>query len=345
MSKTQPILICGAGSIGERHISNLRVLGYENLAVYRTLNRPYRTGIPDLPVYTDLAAALESFRPDVAFITNPTSLHLDVALACARHGCHLFIEKPLGHSLEQVDSLNSVLESHGRHAMVGYMLRFHPLFTQLKRWIDEGPDGTIGRPIWARSSWGEHVPDWHPWEDYRDSYSVRNDLGGGPSLTLSHELDLIVWFCGSPTGVAILPNTATPLEVACEHGVDMLISFVNGATANVHLDYYQSPPSRSWELVGTRGRVVIDYAEGTLTRYANVIGQPSGGPDLLSAAAEAISVPSDWQRNDLFLAEVQYFFECICSNIQPEPGLKAAADVVALALGALSNPTVPVTHA
>jgi predicted dehydrogenase len=318
-------------------------LGYEDIAVWRTQNKPYRIPVGELPVYADLDVALEDFRPRVAFITNPTSLHLDSALACARADCHLFIEKPLGSNLEHLDELDSILERSHRYVMVAYMLRFHPLFVRVKRWLDEGDEGTLGRPVWARSSWGEHIPDWHPWEDYRESYSVREDLGGGPALTLSHEIDLMAWLLGQPTGVAILPNSATPLEIACDHGVDMLLSFAEGATANIHLDYYQSPPSRSWEIVATNGRVEIDYVAGVLRRYAKVIGRPSGSNSSPSPT-ETIAVPMGWERNDMFIAEVRYFFECISSGVPPEPGLKQAADVMASALGTLSNPTVAVTR-
>ena len=82
------ILICGAGSIGERHLRNLLTLGYGEIAVYRTRNLPFRTLERVFPVYTDLDQALADYRPDVAFVTNPTALHMDTGLRCAQAGCH-----------------------------------------------------------------------------------------------------------------------------------------------------------------------------------------------------------------------------------------------------------------
>ena len=64
--------------------------------------------------------------PDAAFICNPSSLHLPMALACVAAGCDLFIEKPLSDNLQGVDRLLEAVHSQHRVAMVGHQLRFHP---------------------------------------------------------------------------------------------------------------------------------------------------------------------------------------------------------------------------
>ena len=51
---------------------------------------------------------------------------LDVALAAAKAGCHLFIEKPVSHTLDQLDELMALVEQNRLVTMVGYHLRFHP---------------------------------------------------------------------------------------------------------------------------------------------------------------------------------------------------------------------------
>jgi predicted dehydrogenase len=291
----------------------------------------------ELPVYTSLAEALKIFRPTVAFITNPTALHVLTALECARAGCHLLVEKPVSHNLDGLAGLQEELDRRGVVAMVAYMLRFHPLLRQVKTWLDEGPQGTLGRPVHARVSWGEHVPDWHPWEDYRDSYSTRPELGGGPALTLSHELDTLVWLFGRVQRIVGLAGFTSPLEVKCEHSVDMLLEFAAGPVANVHLDYFQRPPQRSWELVCSRGRVVFDYFAGTLTRFDGVIGKvPTGGvPEQFRQLN--VSVPSGFDRNDMFIAELEYFFKCLASGSKPAPGLAEAGESVRIARAVLDS--------
>lgn len=331
-------LVCGVGSVGERHIRNLLTLGERDIAVFRSRNLSFRTLDADLPAYTDLGRALAEFRPDAALITNPTSLHLPVALECARGGCHLLIEKPVSHLPAGLDTLQAELDRVGRVAMVGYMLRFHPLFRQVRRWLDAGDHGPLGRVVFLRSSWGEHLPDWHPWEDYRTSYAAREELGGGPALTLSHELDLVVWMLGAPDRVLAMANRASPLETSCEHAADFLLGFPSGATANVHLDYFQRPPHRSWELVGTRGRVSIDYYAGRAQLWRGPIGEipPASGP--VQPAAEIINVPAGFDRNQMFLDELRHFLDCIRNGHRPEPGLAAAAESVRVAQARLCFP-------
>ena len=63
-------------------------------------------------------------RPDALFVTNPNHLHLSLAIAAARQGCHLFIEKPISHALEGVDDLIEIVERKNLVALVAYQFRF-----------------------------------------------------------------------------------------------------------------------------------------------------------------------------------------------------------------------------
>lgn len=329
------ILVCGVGSIGERHIQNLLTLGQTQIAVYRTRNLPYRTPDSDFPLYTDLDRALAEFQPEIAFVTNPTAFHIPVALRCARAGCHLFIEKPVSHTLDGLESLQEELDKHGRFAMIGYMMRFHPLFKQIKEWLEQGEDSPLGRAVFVRACWGEHVSDWHTWEDYHESYAVRPELGGGPALTLSHELDILVWMFGASSEVVAMVSNSSALDIACEHAADFLIRFSDGVTANVHLDYYQRPPQRTWELVGTKGRVTVDYYAGTATFSPGSKGSDPGSVDNRNLIAEAYRLPAGFDRNELFISEIKYFLECLRTGSKPVPGIFDAAEPVRIARNAL----------
>ncbi len=338
MSASHRILVCGVGSVGERHIRNLVSLGFQNIAVYRTRNLPFRDLSVPIPIYTELKKALADFSPTVTFITNPTASHVPIALEAARANCHLFIEKPISHNLDGLEELSRTLASHDCMAMVGYMLRFHPLFQQVKRWLEEGPDGIIGQPIFLRTTWGEHLPDWHPWEDYRESYAAQSSMGGGPALTLSHDLDLLVWWFGAPEQVVGLPNSTSPLDLQVEHSIDMLLGFPQGVTANVHLDFCQHPPSRMWELVCSRGKVYIDILAGTLTRWESPIGGIHGGGQSGSLSpADVQTLPETFDRNDLFLEELRYFFSCLEAGEQPMPDIATGAESVRIAQRALAK--------
>jgi predicted dehydrogenase len=322
------ILICGLGSVGTRHLRNLRAMGHNDVAAFRARGLDLGEALAGVPTFDSLETALRQYLPEVALVTNPTAMHMETALACARAGCHVFIEKPLSHDEHGIDDLIRELRHNERLGMVGYMLRFHPLFRQVKEWVALGEQGPIGRIIWMRTAWGEHLPDWHPSEDYTTSYAARADLGGGPELTLSHELDLVAWLMDSePVTVLKLKNCSAPLPIAVPHGVDMLFAFANGATANVHVDYFQVRPSRQFEIVGTGGRAVLDYYAGRLTLYPGRIGEPAA-----DAAPQEIEVPAEWDRNDMFVSELGYFMQCLAEGRQPQPSIEAAARVVRMAI-------------
>ena len=163
------ILIAGFGSIGRRHFHNLLALGERDILFYRT----GRSILPSeelqgFVVETDLSRAL-AHRPEAVIVANPTALHLDVAIPAAGAGCHVFLEKPISHTLEGVDRLEEAIRRGGGQVFVGYQFRFHPGLRQVKRWLDEG---AIGRPLSIHAHWGEYLPGWHPWEDYRQGYSA-----------------------------------------------------------------------------------------------------------------------------------------------------------------------------
>ena len=78
------ILICGSGSIATRHYQNLRILGYKNIIFYKTSNsKVLDKKIRKEKIYYNLNKALDE-KPDIAFICNITSLHVDVAIECAK---------------------------------------------------------------------------------------------------------------------------------------------------------------------------------------------------------------------------------------------------------------------
>ena len=310
------VLVCGLGSIGERHINNLLTIGYEDIVVYRKRNLPLRTLDREFLSFSSLKEAL-STNPDVAFVCNPTHLHLSTALSCIDSGCHVFVEKPLSNSTNGLANLKVLAEQKSCKVMVGYMMRFHPCLQTIKKWIDAG---VIGQIVYLRSQWGEYLPDWHPWEDYRTSYAASKTMGGGPGLTLSHELDTMLWLAGEYTEAVAMKNYASMLELETEHGIDLLIRFKTGATGNLHMDYFQSPPARTLEVIGTEGRLQFDYFNSMLARY-KLKGEE---------AEEIYDVSQTFDRNDLFVNEIKYFLNAITSDSQVEPGIEEGIQVIHL---------------
>ena len=286
-------LIAGFGSIGRRHLRNLRSLGETDILLYRTHHSTLDDEeIQGLVVETDLEAAL-SHRPDAVIVANPTALHMEVAIPAARAGCAILMEKPIANSLERIDELEDALnQGHGK-VLVGFQFRFHPALVHMKNLL-QGP--ALGRPVSVRAHWGEYLPAWHPWEDYRKSYSARSDLGGGVALTLSHPLDYLRWLLGDVEQVWGYSGRFGDLELDVDDTAEMGLRFSNGAVASVHLDYLQRPPVHRLEIVCTEGTLEWNNATGAARIFR-----------ASTDAWESFLPPVGFDRNDLFLAELRNF--------------------------------------
>jgi predicted dehydrogenase len=292
-------LIAGLGSIGRRHLRNLLALGERDILLYRT----HLSTLPDdelaaFPVETDLHAAL-AHRPDAVIIANPTALHLDVAIPAAEAGCHLLMEKPVASKLdERVSALQTAIDRAGVKTLVGFQFRFHPVLERVKALLNTG---RIGRPLSFRAHWGEYLPGWHPWEDYRLSYAARKDLGGGVVNTLSHPLDYVRWLFGEVDALSAFTGQVSDLELAeVEDLAEISLQFKSGVIGSVHLDYFQQPPAHWLEIAGTHG----------LLRWENETAQAR----LYDAQADCWEVsgpPPGFERNNMFLGEMEHFLRII----------------------------------
>src|SRR5882724_12173958 len=100
------IAILGCGSIGRRHLRNLQALGQTNLVAFDPVPQAREQVAAEMGINVYATTAeLWQQNPDVALITAPSNLHIPLALEAVRSGCHIFVEKPLSHSLEQIDVL------------------------------------------------------------------------------------------------------------------------------------------------------------------------------------------------------------------------------------------------
>ena len=291
------VLVVGLGSIGRRHVRNLRARGVTEIVAFRARGVDTRPLADDERVET--VGSLEdglAWGPDIVFVTNATALHLETARAAVEAGAHVFVEKPLSHDLAGVDDLLAQARARRRHIMVGCNLRFHPVIARARQLLAEG---AIGRPVSARFSVGEYLPDFHPWEDHRDSYAARRELGGGVLLTQIHDIDLMVWFFGMPTRVSATVAAVGDLGIDVED-LAVVSSEYDRLIAEVHLDYLERPGRRWFLVVGTGGKLEWSQADGGLVVWRH--GEPE--PTIYPA-------PAGYGRNDMFLAEVDHVLRVV----------------------------------
>ena len=252
-------LICGLGSIGSRHLKILRELGDFGLWAYRTgkatIGSSHQKEASPDRVFNDLELALDA-KPDAVLITNPTFLHLDVAISVAARGISLFIEKPLDCNLEKVNGLQQQVSEKLIPVLVGFNMMFHPAILKIIELLE---NQTIGEITSSISHWGTYLPGWHPWEDYKQNYAARSDMGGGVVLTMCHELNYLTDFFGKVLHVKAMETQKRTLGITGEEGVNILLGHETGVISNVHLNYTQKPYRRTCEIIGEKGTLFWDY--------------------------------------------------------------------------------------
>lgn len=316
-------LIAGLGSIGRRHLRNLLALGEQDILLYRT----HQSTLDDkefsgIPVETDLEKAL-AYRPDGVIISNPTSLHLDVAIPAAKAGCHILLEKPVSHTLDQIDEFQNAVQHAGVQVLVGYQFRFHPVLQNISRLLSEG---AIGRPLSVRAHWGEYLPQWHPWEDYRAGYSARSDLGGGVTLTLSHPIDYLCWLFGDVNSLWAFTGGLNDLDLEVEDTAEIGLEFDNNVIGSLHLDYNQQPPAHRLEIVGTHGTIQWDNSSAFAQIYRSN-----------NQTWDVISGPENFKRNDMFLSEMRHFVDILHGEDEPICTLNDGIRALRIAMAVLQS--------
>ena len=313
------VLMIGLGGIGQRHLRNLKTLLGENLEVIAYRTRKLSTTLTDrlqidpgvdletkyrIRTYNDLDLALDE-HPDVAFICNPSSLHIPVALKAAEAGCHLFIEKPLSDTVDRIHELATTLNRKSRVGYVGYQMRFHPCLKIAHHWLKQN---VIGSVISIQAEVGEYLPGWHTYEDYRQMYAARKDLGGGVILSQIHEMDYLYWFFGLPSRIITMGGHLSNLEVDVEDVASTLLEFgLNGkqVPASLYQDYLQRPPTRSLHIIGNSGKILVDFVTLNARCY-----------DQQGQIAEEANF-ANFQRNQLFLDELTHFLACVRGEEKP----------------------------
>jgi predicted dehydrogenase len=313
------ILIVGLGSIGRRHLRNLLALGEDNIILLRT----HHATLPEeeltpYPTETDIHRALD-LKPDAVIIANPTALHLDVAIPVAERGCTIFLEKPISNSIEQVDTLEEIVKRNGTKLLMGFQFRFHPGLMKAASLLESG---VIGHVLSIRANWGEYLPNWHPWEDYKKGYAARSDLGGGVILTLCHPLDYLRWLCGDVDALWAFAG-AINLDLPVEDTAEIGLHFSNGAIGSVHLDYNQRLPTHTLEIIGSQGSMEWTNDDGILRTYRAEI-----------KSWETFSPPAGFERNIMFMEEMCHFLAVARGEADPICTLNDGKWALELALAA-----------
>lgn len=331
------ILMIGLGSIGQRHLRNIRklygdeheILAYRVRRLQQTFSddMKIRDGINledefNIRVYFNLDEALLE-RPQVAFITNITAKHMECAICAAKAGCDLFLEKPVSDSMEGISELRKVIVENHNIVYVGYQNRFHPCIKDVRNYLDIGK---IGQVISGDNEFSERLVTMHTYEDYSKTYMARKEMGGGPILNLQiHCLDYLQMLFGVPESVYSVAGSNSGLDINVEDFASSLYSFRrdDGSLFPVHshTDFLQYPPVHRLKIVGEKGRIEADLNQA----FTKLI---------VDGLTVSENEHKDFIRNDMFIEELKEFFSCVNERRRPTADFKQGIIGLKMALAA-----------
>ena len=293
-------LIIGMGSIGLRHLNNLREI--EPDCQIFALRRPESLSLTDqvdFEVYS-IEEAL-TFEPSLAIIASPASFHIETATMLAEHGVHLMIEKPLSVDEVGVLQLLASVQKCQVSLLVAYNFRFSLAAKKVKELLN---CNRIGKVLSAQVDTGQYLPSWRPDSNYWHTVSAQACLGGGALLELSHEFDYLRWFLGDVREVFCLSKNTGALEIDVEDSADILLRTCDQVPVNVHIDFLQRKAKRQCKLIGSEGQIVWDAVKGEVHLWEGECLEPE-------------IVRFDLSRNDMYLDEMKHFLDCVDGQVLP----------------------------
>lgn len=297
------IVFFGLGSIGQRH-ANILLKNYKHdLFAFRSGvdDKENNLGIKELHFWKEV----EQLRPDVAFITSPTYLHIETAIKCARIDCKLFIEKPIDKDLDGLEDLLSIVKEKRLPTYVSYNLRFHPIILGLKKYIENK------KVLHTRVVSTSYLPSWRPGKDYLKDYSANANMGGGVILDLSHELDYISYLLGGIHKIEGNYSRRSSVTVDAEDFVDYLLD-TELSPVNIHINFLSQLHQRYIQIDFDDLTVIGDLINAKIKEYQN---------ESLKSSQKI-----DYDRGQEYTTQMKYFFDNI-DNPSMMNNLVEAADL------------------
>jgi len=264
------VAIIGAGQVGTRHAqafsqidANVRVLGIADVDERRATELASTCGGRSFTRYQ----ALLELAPDIAVICLPHNLHLAAGVDAAQAGCHVLMEKPLAHTMEDARAIVETCRSSGVLLTVSFVHRYRMEFLKAKELI---AGGKIGTPALAIDNFcsqgGRHVPGW-VWR--------KGESGGGPLMYGAiHSLDRLRWLLDSEVEEVFARSTTYSQDVDVEDGLLATLAFASGCLATLIVNspgYVVTPRAWDTEIFGSEARLRVrtrQYLEYTSDSHA-----------------------------------------------------------------------------
>ena len=307
--------LVGAGNIAKIYVSAFAQI--PNAAVTVVCNRTAATGRPlaeqcGATWVADYQQAVARDDVDAVVVATPSGTHADIAVAAARAGKHLLVEKPLDITLTRVDAIIRAAEAAGVVLACVFPLRFTAGAAKAKAAMDAG---RLGRLALADVA----VKWYRPQTYYDTSWRGRwvSDGGGALMNQAIHNIDLVQWLAG-PVVSVVGRTTTLAHAMETEDTASAVLTYANGALGVIQgaTSCWPGDPARV-ELHGDQGTIVLEEGRIVVWKLADAAPEEEAAMLALEAAggsgaADPMAIGSEKHRR-----QVVDFIEAIRSGRPP----------------------------
>lgn len=255
------VLICGLGSIAQKHISALHNID-KNINIYAlrsSTNSTKRDDIINIYNINDV-----NIKFDFAVISNPTAKHKETLEVLINYNIPLFIEKPLHYNLD-ISDLVEEINAKGIITYVACNLRFMDGLQYIKQQIQISNKRINEVNVYC----GSYLPQWRD-GDYKTQYSAIPELGGGAHIDLIHELDYIYWLWGMPQNKHSVLKSNSSLNIKTIDYANYCFEY-DLFCVNVVLNYFRRDYKRTLEIIFEDETWILDIAKNQIKSANNII--------------------------------------------------------------------------
>jgi predicted dehydrogenase len=298
------ILFFGLGGAGQRHLRIFRELlpdaqffAYRHTKKTPLLNTDFSVDENgtiekdyNVKLFDNVNKAFLVAKPELTVISTPTSKHRDFMMLAVEAGSSVFVEKPWAESLDRFDEFKNIIKEKELQFHVSFQRRFHPLIYKTYQTISKG---VIGNVMAASFTVISNVPFWHPYEDWKNLYAVRSELGGGVLLTEIHEIDLVCWLFGLPNSVFCTGGNRSAEDISVEDTVQMLLLY-SDFSVEITLCFMHQNTNREYSILGQKGKISWSEKDDLLTVSSY-------------GAADEIISGDNFSMNDMFKHQANKF--------------------------------------
>ncbi len=290
-------LIAGCGSMGRRRARCLHALGHHDIIAVDSKEERRQRMASELQV--ENCASLEEalgMSPEFALVCLPPHLHADCLLRCIDARVPAFCESPLTMTLGEADTVIARAEAANVFIAPSMTYLHNAIHAEIAAMLR---DETLGRPLAAISHVGQHVADWHPYEDYRGFYASKRSEGGMCFDMLPHEFHLFTHLFGGVRSLTCMARRrCAAIETdadACDV-YDVLMDMECGVSLIVHEDMFQRPFNVYRRIMCENGAMEWDWQSLRVCAYA--------GPQFLGQADWHTVELKDYDFEQMYVDEI-----------------------------------------